>query len=421
MKNFSKISILSIAGFAGPTALAAPPNPFYAPGDLVIAFQKPGDTDTVYASLGNAATLYRGAAVGADVANSLNILDLNAVLTSAFGAGWASDPMIFAGVAGMFNDSVTSSALTNGDPTRTIYISSPRDSVGTVGAAESFGWDLTLSGNTAMSSASTGIQTQNNIFENNYDQQAALSPTSLSQIDDQNPFLTLSPLIQGSAMADSLVGGIQQAGGASVFGTFGPAGEVEFALDLYRVLARATGGSGFTAPIPGQVAGPLRVGTYEGTITVSTTGKVSFIAQGTATPFQTWALTFPALDTAAKRLPDADPDNDGLTNLMEFVLNGNPGTVDPSVVPTLNASGTDFVFSFARRDDSEAGSTLVFQYSTDLTGWTDTTVGASGGVVGAATVVVTENSTNPDAITVTVPKTTAPGGRLFGRLKVSQP
>ncbi len=415
------LSIAAVTGLTAIPALAAPPNPFHADGDLVIAFQKPGDTDTVYASLGNAATLYRGAAAGPDTANNLNFLDLNAVLTSAFGAGWASDPDIYVGLAGAFSSSVTSTVVTKGDPVRTIYISSPRNSVGTVGAAESLGWDLTLSGNTAMTSAASGIQTQNNVFENNYDVQAVVSPTSLSQIDDQNPFLSLSPVIQGNAMSDTLESGIQQAGSATAFGTFGPAGQVEFALDLYRVLARGTGGSGVTAPLSGQVPGPFRSGTYEGTITVSSSGKVSFIAQGTATPFQTWALTFPALDTAAKRLPDADPDNDGLTNLMEFVLNGNPGTSDPSVAPTLNATGTDFIFSFNRRDDSEAGSTLLFQYGTDLVGWSDVTVGASGGVVGAATVVVTENSTNPDVVSVTVPKSAAPGGKLFGRLKVSQP
>ena len=390
---------------------AAAQNPNFAPGDLMLYFQQEGGTQTVYANLGNTANLYRGAASGPDVANSVNFLDISAALTSAFGPGWASDVTVYAGLAGVWGNSATSSTLQNGDPHRTLYVSSPRNDVGTGGQSNSTGWDLTLAGDTAMTGAAGGMLSQNNILETAYTTAVVVSPTTISTIDNQNPFLF--PTIQGNAFQGAFAGGVQQVGTAGTLGSFGPAGSAEFALDLFRILAVTTA--------PGQVAGTKRVGTYEGTITVSTTGKVSFIAQGTATPFQTWALAFPALDTAAKRLPDADPDNDGLTNLMEFVLNGNPGTVDPSVVPTLNASGTDFVFSFARRDDSEAGSTLVFQYSTDLTGWTDTTVGASGGVVGAATVVVTENSTNPDAITVTVPKTTAPGGRLFGRLKVSQP
>jgi hypothetical protein len=81
----------------------------------------------------------------------------------------------------------------------------------------------------------------------------------------------------------------------------------------------------------------------------------------------------------------------------------------------------NFVFSFNRRDDSETGNTLVFQYGTALTGWTDATVGSTGGTVGSATIAITENSTSPDAITVTVPKSVAPGGQLFGRLKVTNP
>ena len=258
---------------------AAAANSFLSPGDLVLTFQKIGSTNTVYASLGNAANLYRGTESGVGgSSNRFNIVNISTTLTSAFGAGWASDPTIYAGIAGMFNDSVTSSALNNGDPSRTIYISSPRNSVGTVGTADSNGWDLTLSGNTAMSSASTGIQTQNNAFENNYDAQATVSLTSISQIDDQNPFLTLAPPIQGNAFNDTLEGGIQQQGSSSVFGNFGGSvGNVEFSLDLYRVLARATGGSGFTAPIPGQVSGGLRQGTFEGTFTVGSDGNVSFL------------------------------------------------------------------------------------------------------------------------------------------------
>ena len=412
MNKFTLLSIATGLGFTALPASAAPPNPFYAPGDLVIAFQKPGDTDTVYASLGNAATLFRGAAAGPGVANNLNFLDLNAVLTSAFGAAWASDPDIYASLAGIYNTSTTSNVLTNGDPARTLYISSPRDSVATLGTADSLGWDLSLAGDTAMDAAATGIQTQNNVFENNYDLQAVVSPTGTSQIDDQNPFLSLSPVIQGNAMADTLEGGIQQAGSATSFGTFGAAGQVEFALDLYRVLARNN--------ISGQIAGVLRVGSFEGTITVSTTGKVSFISQGAvSSAYDTWIGTFnPPLTNASDRLPTADPDNDGFNNLAEFVLNGNPSVSSQALAPTLDASGSNFVFSFTRRDDSEATAPVVFQYGSDLATWTGVAVGATSGSVGSATIGVTEGGTVTDAITVSIPKTVAVGGKLFGRIKM---
>jgi PEP-CTERM motif len=254
------------------SVLAAVPayaaNSFYAPGDLVLYFQKEGSTNTVYAGLGNAATLYRGSAAGAaDGVNRINFLDLNTTLTSAFGAGWASDTSIYSGLAGVFSTNTTNNVLTDLDPSRTLYISRSRDAVGNVGSANSNTWDLTLAGNTAMSSGATGITAQNNAFEVNYDAQTTVSITSVSTIDDQNPFLV--PGQQGNAFG-AFEGGVQQRGAVGSFGTMGDAGEVEFALDLYRILAKNT--------VPGQVAGDLRVGSYEGTITVGNTGLVSFVA-----------------------------------------------------------------------------------------------------------------------------------------------
>jgi hypothetical protein len=157
--------------------------------------------------------------------------------------------------------------------------------------------------------------------------------------------------------------------------------------------------------------------TYVTTVGIASNGAIRLFTAQVGSPFQNWALTFPALNTEAKRLPSADPENDGVSNLMEFVLNGNPGVADSgSISPTLNASGSNFVFSFTRRADSVAGNTLLFQYGTGLTGWTDALVSAGSTVVGNASINVTGNN-----VTVTVPKSVAPGGKLFGRLKVTQP
>lgn len=246
-------------------------NSFYAPGDLVLYFQQEGGTNTVYANLGST-TAFRGATAGADsTTTQINFLDLSGALTSAFGAGWASDTTIYAGLAGVWGTSATSSTLQNGDPQRTLYVSSPRSSVGTVGTAESTAWDLSLAGNTAMTGGANGILTQNNAFETNYDAQVTISLTSISTIDNQNPFS--SPGIQGNAFNGTFAGGVQQQGSAASFGVFPGGGpdNVEFALDLYRVLARND--------VPGQVAGDLRVGSFEGTVTVGSNGMVSFVPE----------------------------------------------------------------------------------------------------------------------------------------------
>lgn len=387
-------------------------NPNYVAGDLILFFQQEGGSNTVYANLGNAATVFRGAAAGANVANKLNFLNVGTALTTAFGAGWANDTTIYSGLAASWGTSSTSNTLQNGDPHRTLYISANRQRSGTAGSAESAQW--IIAGNTQMTSGSSGILQMNNAFEVNYTSAVTVSPTSISTIDDTNPFLAAG--IQGAAMAGAFDGGIQQRGGSESFGTMGPAGSVEFALDLYRILAK-TG-------ISGQVGGTLREGSFEGTVTVNASGQVSFIAQG-ATPvssFATWInAASPTLTNAGDKLANADPDLDGYNNLTEFVLDGNPAVPGQSIAPTIAVSATDFVFSFNRRDDSETEAPATFQYSTDLTSWTDVTVGASSGVAGAATLTVTENSTAADAISVSVPKTFAPGGKLFGRLKATQP
>lgn len=243
-------------------------NSFYAPGDLVLYFQQEGGSNTIYANLGNAANLYRGSAAGAaDGVNSINFLNLNTTLTSAFGAGWAADNKIYAGLAGVFSTNNTNSILTNLDPSRTLYISRSRDSVGTVGLANSNPWNLSNAGDGSMTAGASGIFGQNNTFEVNYDAQVTISPTSVSTIDERNPFLV--PGQQGNAF-NAFEGGVQQQGTVGSFGNFGEAGDTEFALDLYRILAKNT--------VSGQVAGDLRVGSYEGTITVGNTGLVSFIA-----------------------------------------------------------------------------------------------------------------------------------------------
>ena len=252
---------------------ASAANSFYNAGDLMLTFQKTGSTNTVYADLGPA-TNYRGAAAGADAASSINFMDLNTTLTSAFGAGWASDPTIYAGLSGVYAKSDTSLAVVNGDAARTLYVSASRDGVGTVGSANSTQW--VISGDTDMTNAAADIQTQNNVLGSSYTVGQTVSLTSTSKIDDMQPITSFTNG-SGTTWSQQLAfrafdGGIQQQGSASSFGTFGAAGSAEFALDLYRIVAI----EGLTNEINGT--GTAGEGTYEGTVTVGTNGMVSFVA-----------------------------------------------------------------------------------------------------------------------------------------------
>ena len=161
------------------------------------------------------------------------------------------------------------------------------------------------------------------------------------------------------------------------------------------------------------------------TATVSNSaGAIVLTVVGGLGPFETWSTVTYGL-SGGNEAGNADPDNDGIGNALEFVLGGNPTTPSNSILPTVDESTGDLIFTFYRKDLSEGSSTITFQWSTDLTaaGWNNVAVGAADSSAGDITVDVTED--NPDAdtdkIVITVPAVHAVGGKLMGRLSVSVP
>ena len=265
--------IVSALAFTGGTAGAV--NSFVDVKDLVMHFQKAGNSNTVYVGLGSAPVLYRGSAAGATAdRNALNIININDTLTNAFGPGWASDPDIYVGAVAArsaSNNTNSTGTVIDGDMARTVYASRSRPAVGTVGSAEAAAWDFTLSG--ASTTAATNIVAVINNFRQNTTALSEILGTSTSIIDDQNPFL--APGIQGTAYG-SFPGGIQQVGSASSFGSLGEVNNIEFALDLFRILPVDTGT--LSAAMQAVVTpGPNRVGSFEGTLVLDSSGNVSFL------------------------------------------------------------------------------------------------------------------------------------------------
>lgn len=148
--------------------------------------------------------------------------------------------------------------------------------------------------------------------------------------------------------------------------------------------------------------------TGNGLLLVKTAGGV------TPAGYDAWAaLPANGLTAGVNDGKSQDPDGDSIPNLTEFVLDGNPSISSTAILPTavLNAATADF--SFKRRDDSEAGTAVVVQYSTDLQTWTDISIGATS----AAPVTITENGAAPDDVLVLIPRNSAT--RLYARLKVT--
>ncbi|GAA5484517.1 hypothetical protein Hsar01_03761 [Haloferula sargassicola] len=132
--------------------------------------------------------------------------------------------------------------------------------------------------------------------------------------------------------------------------------------------------------------------------------------------YSTWVAEYPGLSDAT---PEGDPDMDGLVNLLEYVLDGDPTSGTQDHLPTGEIQGTDFVFSFVRRTDSKSDTTQVFEYGSDLVSWTGVPIPATSS--GQVTIVPDAPAAGQETVTVTVPTSSAAGGKLFGRLTAARP
>jgi hypothetical protein len=130
----------------------------------------------------------------------------------------------------------------------------------------------------------------------------------------------------------------------------------------------------------------------------------------TSTPFESW-LDGHSL-AGADRDPDADPDDDGTPNLVEFVIGGDPTISDTDKLPQSEVIGGNLKVTFDR-PDSVSGVSIRFEVGTDLVNWPDVfTVGTS------PEVAIDLNGAAPDTVTLTLPQ--ASHSRRFVRL-VAEP
>jgi autotransporter-associated beta strand protein len=135
----------------------------------------------------------------------------------------------------------------------------------------------------------------------------------------------------------------------------------------------------------------------------------------TTGPFSRWIGGFGL--NVEDEAPTADPDADGITNLLEYVLGGNPGVNDATAIAATGTQvGSNYIFTFKRSDLSETDTILTVEYGSDLAVWGSYSVGAAPG---AAPVVIQEDAPDGslDSVTVTLPTGGAP--KFFARLKVT--
>ena len=175
----------------------------------------------------------------------------------------------------------------------------------------------------------------------------------------------------------------------------------------------------------GDTAQPESSGVWSGGAADSGQDRV-FVASMTAlSAYGSWAVGVGLDGSPGKESGfDADPDEDGVANGMEWILDGNPLAPDPATTRVqMESSGPDgLTFQFLRRAESAAVAPLVVDWDTDLVGSFDHSV-AVGAVSSApdsfGVTVTVDASTNPNHVTVHIPASNATNANLFARLEAS--
>ena len=141
----------------------------------------------------------------------------------------------------------------------------------------------------------------------------------------------------------------------------------------------------------------------------SATSDVATITIGSASPYVTWASS-QGLSTGVNDGATQDPDNDGVANLVEFALGGNPLSAASAPAPTVARNGSNLTFTYDVKTSAAGQFTVAAETSADLSAW-NAAVHGSGGVTIATSTVDAETS----RVIVTIP---ASGARVFARLRV---
>lgn len=115
-----------------------------------------------------------------------------------------------------------------------------------------------------------------------------------------------------------------------------------------------------------------------------------------------------------------DPDGDGISNLLEYVLGGIPagaGSSNTAILPTQTLDATDLTLTFHRSDLSESDVVVKVQWSADMVTWSDfVTIGA---IDALPAVDISEDSPTVavDTVVVKIPRAGHEvAGKLFARV-----
>ena len=137
----------------------------------------------------------------------------------------------------------------------------------------------------------------------------------------------------------------------------------------------------------------ITLGINDGTVTTNT----SFTVSVSGTPSQTWNQQYFGSILSTNTAADlADPDGDGMNNLLEYALNGNPLQASQTPQPLMSRSASQLALSLTRtvaRNDI----TIIVQASDNIGNWGNLASSIRGATMTALTAGVTVTETGTGA------------------------
>jgi hypothetical protein len=182
------------------------------------------------------------------------------------------------------------------------------------------------------------------------------------------------------------------------------------------------GGSSVLVDVQRVVANTA--GTYVTTIAIESDGTIRATTQGSSgNAYETWAAAQGLDGSPGKEAGFADdPEGDSLPNGIEWILGGDPLAQDAAEVGAdfSGDSADGLTLVFEREEDSIGVADLFVDFDSDLDSpWAKSVaIGATSSGPDANGVTVTINTAaSPDIVTVHIPASNAPGGRIFAALR----
>lgn len=186
----------------------------------------------------------------------------------------------------------------------------------------------------------------------------------------------------------------------------GPA-DLTFSSTPLQLSATASSGLSVSFSVvsgPARISGSQLTLTGAGTVTLraSQAGDAtyaaapdverSFVVRETVNSWQLGYFSESELLDPAISGPNADPDHDGMPNLVEYALGLDPRAASSTSAPPVGVTATDWTFTYSRPAD-RSDITYAVEYSVDLTHWVS--VGAEHRKISTANGVETWTATQP--------------------------